>query len=397
MIYAGIDIGKGKHCIAAISETAEVLLKPAFVEQNHESYEAVAARLRELGRCSEVKIGMEASGHYWTHFFHFLTEAGWTVELFNPVLSNTQGRCHLRGRKTDKDDALAIAKTLRDGGYTPWAIPSDEHAKLKLLCRQRSFVTSELSNAKRRLGGLLDLAFPEFAALFGDPYGKAPVAVLREAPSAKVLAGVSERKLSAILSKNSGGRHGLDLARKLRKAAQNSIAHAQHSQELASIIRGMLDQLAFFEEQIRQLETRIQEVFETIDNPIREIPGIGEKTAPVILSEFGDLSRFQGGYKKLLAFAGLDPRIRQSGNWKGTVKMSKRGSPALRTALFQAASMGRLHNPDLQAIYHHHRRTKGKNHRVAISHVARKIVQIIWATCRNQSPFDPAKICPLSP
>lgn len=95
--------------------------------------------MRQLGDPSRLKIGMEASGHYWTHFFHFLAQAGWTVELFNPVLSNAQDWCHLRGRKTDKDDALAIAKTLRDGGYTPWAIPSDDHAKLKRLCRHNSF------------------------------------------------------------------------------------------------------------------------------------------------------------------------------------------------------------------------------------------------------------------
>ena len=395
MIYVGIDIGKEKHCLAAINETAQVLLKPVFVEQNHESYEAIATRLRRLGDCSEVKIGMEASGHYWVHFFHFLNEAGWIVELFNPVLSNAQGRCHLRGRKTDKDDALAIAKTMRDGGYTPWAMPGDQHNPLKLLCRHRSFVVSELANAKRRFSGLLDLAFPEFATLFSDPYGKAPLAVLRTAPSAKAVAALSVRKLSGILSRNSGGRHSLEMARKLHQAAQTSIAQAQHNESLASIIQGMLDHLEFFQKQIGQLEAQIEALFQAIDDPIEAIPGIGKKTAPMILAEFGDLSRFHGGYKKLLAFAGLDPRIRQSGQWKGTVKMSKRGSPALRTALYQAASMGRLHHASLQAIYHHHRHIKGKNHRVAVSHVARKLVQIIWATCRNHSPFDPEKISPI--
>ncbi len=184
MIYAGIDIGKAKHCIAAISATGAVRLKPVFIEQSPEGFEALAARLRRLGNASQVKIGMEASGHYWTHLYHFLNEAGWTVELFNPVLSSAQGRCHLRGRKTDKDDALAIAKTLRDGGYTPWALPPDEHNALKLLCRQRTFIVAELSNAKRRLSALRDMAFPELAGFFSDAHAKAPAALLREAPAA---------------------------------------------------------------------------------------------------------------------------------------------------------------------------------------------------------------------
>jgi transposase len=394
MIYVGFDIGKEKHCMAAISESADVLIKPVFVEQNHESFEKVAARLHQLGDPSQVRIGMEASGYYWTHLFHFLNQEGWTVDLFNPVLSQARARCHLRGRKTDKDDAVTIAKTLRDGAYTPWAIPSDEHSKLKLLCRQRTFIVHELANAKRRLTSLLSLAFPELSNLFSDPHGKAPMAVLSEAATAQEVAALSVRKLTSILSKNSRARHGLEMARKITAAAKTSIAYDQHNPELAWMIRGMLNQLEFFQKQIDEVDQRIEMIFQSIETPIKEIPGIGDKTAPMIVAELGDLSRFKGGYKTLLAFAGLDPRIRQSGQWKGTVKMSKRGSPSLRTALFQAASMGRIHNPALQEIYQHHRYTKGKNHRVAISHVARKIVQIIWATCRNSSRFDPDKILP---
>ncbi len=171
MTYIGIDIGKSKHCIAAIDERANILLKPTFVPQQAEGFEQIAGQLRQLGSPDEVKIGMEASGHYWVHFFNFLTGQGWSVELFNPVLSSAQARTHLRGRKADGDDAIAIAKTLREGGYSPWAIPTGTHAQMKLLCRQRSFVVSELSNAKRRLTGLIDLAFPEFAEHFSDPYG----------------------------------------------------------------------------------------------------------------------------------------------------------------------------------------------------------------------------------
>ena len=138
MTYVGIDIGKSKHCIAAIDQTATVLLKPTFVSQDNEGFKNIVQQLRPLGTPEEVKIGMEATGHYWVHFFNFLTDQGWQVELFNPVLSSAQGRAHLRGRKTDKDDAITIAKTLRDGGYSPWAIPSGQHAQMKLLCRQRS-------------------------------------------------------------------------------------------------------------------------------------------------------------------------------------------------------------------------------------------------------------------
>lgn len=396
MTYIGIDIGKSKHCIAAIEQTAKVLLKPTFVSQDNEGFENIAQQLRLLGSCDTVKIGMEASGHYWVHLFNFLTEQGWQVELFNPVLSSAQARTHLRGRKTDKDDAIAIAKTLRDGAYSPWAIPAGEHAEMKLLCRHRSFIVSELSNAKRRLTGLLDLAFPEFAVHFSDTYGKAPIAVLKAAPSARALLALPVKELTETLQKHSAGRHGETMTKKLRESAKKSIALSHESEALSFNILSMIKQVEFFNQQLEECDQQIKTIFAELNDPIEKIPGIGAKTGPVILSEFGELSRFKGGYKKLLAFAGLDPRIRQSGQWQGAVKMSKRGSPALRTALFQAASMGRLHNADLQAIYHHHKHTKGKNHRVAISHVARKLVQIIWVTCRNGKPFDLDKISPIS-
>jgi len=157
----------------------------------------------------------------------------------------------------------------------------------------------------------------------------------------------------------------------------------------------MLDQLAFFQEQVDQLDAAIGEAYEAMAGELAKLPGIGKVTAPAIIAEYGDLSRFEGGYKKLLAYAGLDPRIRESGQWKGTVKMSKRGSPALRTALFKAASMGRLHCPQLQEIYHRHRREKGKNHRIAIRKVSIKMVQMIWAVWRNGATHRTSRPMPL--
>ena len=103
------------------------------------------------------------------------------------------------------------------------------------------------------------------------------------------------------------------------------------------------------------------------------------------------------GANRILAYAGLDPRVRESGMWKGRTKMSKRGSSMLRTALFQAASMVRMHHPYFAAIYDRHRHERQKHHRIAISHVARKLVEIIYAVCKSKQPFDPVKLCPSSP
>jgi len=116
--------------------------------------------------------------------------------------------------------------------------------------------------------------------------------------------------------------------------------------------------------------------------------------APVILSELGESNRFQGAKAahKMLAYAGADPRIRQSGKWKGQVKMCKRGSPTLRTALYQAAHTVRLHCPEFQKIYEKYKIGKHKHHGVAMSHVVRKLLHVIYAITQSGQPFDASKI-----
>lgn len=157
----------------------------------------------------------------------------------------------------------------------------------------------------------------------------------------------------------------------------------------------MIAQLEFFEKQLAQLDLHIQRLFSRLEHPIKTIPGIGSITGPLIAAELGDLRRFEGRrpLHAILAYAGMDPRVRKSGQWSGKIKMSKRGSLPLRTALYQAASMARLHEPRLAEIYNHHKHQRNKHHGVAISHVAPKLVGIIYAVCARGQSYDPSKIC----
>ena len=107
-IFVGVDIGKGFHCAAAINTRGNVLLKPVKVLASAEGFAAFEARLRQLGEKISLLIGLEASGHYWMSLWRFLLERDWQVQVFNPVLSSKNARTHLRGRKTDADDALFI-------------------------------------------------------------------------------------------------------------------------------------------------------------------------------------------------------------------------------------------------------------------------------------------------
>jgi len=119
---------------------------------------------------------------------------------------------------------------------------------------------------------------------------------------------------------------------------------------------------------------------------LESIPGIGFKLAFTIWTEIGDVKKFDS-YKKIVAFVGLDPRIRQSGHCLNNQgKLTKRGSPHLRRALFVAASVARRYDPELK-LYYEKKRSEGKRYTVAICAVARKLVSRIYAVWERGTPY----------
>jgi len=394
MISVGVDIGKQVHCAAAIDESGEVLLAPWRFEQESAQFECFDRKLHALGQPAELRIGLEATGHYWIVLHEFLRDRGWQVEVFNPVLSAGCARTNLRGRKTDPDDALSHAKVVRDGHYTPMATASPVMQHMRTLTRQRGFVVAEMANAKKRLGGLVDVLFPTFARHFSDPYGATALAVLEVFPSAQRLADANLKRLNHLISKASHCRLGRDAAQELRQDARGSLARTRSDPGKEYAAQMLVAQIHFFQQQIAGIASRIASLYASLDHAINTIPGIGPTTGPSILSEMGDIHRFAKGNaaRKLLAYAGADPRIRTSGTWHGTVKMTKRGSRALRTALYQAAQAAVNSNAEFRAIYDKQRYERCKHHKIAISHVMRKLITVIYAVMRDNTTFNPAKI-----
>lgn len=127
---------------------------------------------------------------------------------------------------------------------------------------------------------------------------------------------------------------------------------------------------------------------------LESIPGVGFKLAFTIWTEIGDINRFEDS-SKLVAFSGLDPKIRQSGHCLNNQgKLTKRGSPHLRRALFIAASVARMHDPELKA-YYEKKRNEGKRYTVAVCAVARKLISRIYAVWTRQTPYVKKEICTL--
>ena len=149
----------------------------------------------------------------------------------------------------------------------------------------------------------------------------------------------------------------------------------------------MIEQIIFIEEQISTIEEEIFTLMEKMDSPITTIPGIGKVNGATILGEIGDINRFSNA-SKLVAYAGLDASVSQSGEYQSTTnKMSKRGSPYLRKALFQSALRAEFCDP-VFSEYYQKKISEGKHHLVATNAVARKLCHTIYAILTKKTPYE---------
>jgi len=398
MITVGIDIGKERHAVAAIAASGEVLMQPRLFGQNAEGFAALLGQLGKLGKAEGIRIGMEATGRYWLPLRHALAEKGYRVESVNPLITSAEIAKDVRGRKTDKADALAIAFALLRNRHNP--APAEDAAAdaLKSLTRHRTFLVRQRSNVKRCVHAALDATFPEAGATFGALFSATALAVLEAFPSARLLAGANLRTLSAVVSKSSRGRLGAGYSRSVRDAARASVSAGIVNEGDEAALISLIEQIRFLGGQIAKSEARIQSMPapETAAS-LASVKGVGPLLSRVIASEIGDMERFRNPPsgkpprdmdKRVLAYAGCEPRLRESGKWKGRTKISKRGSPSLRTALWQAASMCRLHNPLFTQVYA--RQTeRGKPHSVAIFYVVRKLIEVLCGMYKTGKPFTP--------
>ena len=195
-------------------------------------------------------------------------------------------------------------------------------------------------------------------------------------------------ELRRLLRDNSRGRFGEAKAEELRSAAQTSFEITIGTTAFTMQLRQLLEMISLLERQLTELEAEIEQYLVKLDTPVTTCPGVGNVPGAVILSKIGDIARFSEP-KKLLAFVGIDPSVKQSSEFVEIHnKMSKRGSSHLRRAIWLAAVVAAFHDPVLSAFYQK-KRVEGKHHYTAIGAVTRKLTFIIYAMLRDNKPYVP--------
>ena len=381
MVCVGIDVAKDKHDCFILSSEGEVLADVFTVANNMDGFETLLQRIRSCAHPTDnIKVGLEATGHYSYNILGFLLDKGLATYVINPLHTNLYRKSlSLRKTKTDRIDARTIATMLMSDvdlkSYTNTAYHNEE---LKSLTRYRFDKVRERAKLKQSVSRLVNILFPEMEALVSTLHIASVYAMLSEFPGAKQIAGAHLTHFKAILSDSSNGRYDRAKAVEIREAARHSIGSTMpaKSLELQHTIRLIFE----LDREISEIETAIKTIVDEAAPPILTIPGISYRMGAMILAEIGDFSRFDSP-DKLLAYAGLSPSVHQSGKFNATgayAHMEKRGSRYLRYALFNAAKFVCQWEPSF-AAYLAKKRAEGKHYNVAISHVTKKLVRLIFA------------------
>ena len=391
MVCVGIDVAKDKHDCFILSSEGEVLADAFTIANNRDGFETLLQQIRSCTRPKDnIKVGLEATGHYSYNILGFLLENGLHTFLINPLHTNLYRKSlSLRQTKTDRIDARTIASMLMSDvdlkSYTDTAYHNEE---LKSLTRYRFGKVNERAQLKQSVSRLVNILFPELETLVPSLHMASVYAMLAEFPSARQIADAHLTHFKAVLTDASRGRYDRDKAVEIREVARRSVGSAMpaKSLELQHTIRLIRE----LNKEIDEIEAAIKAIIDEMAPPILTIPGISYRMGAMILAEIGDFSRFDSS-DKLLAYAGLSPSTYESGKLKATgtyAHMEKRGSRYLRYALFNATKFVCHWEPSF-AAYLARKRAEGKHYNVAISHAAKKLVRLIFALQTSGKAFQP--------
>ena len=387
MIYVGIDVAKDKHDCFITNSEGEVLFQVFTIQNNRAGFDDLFSKIQSLSSdMSNIKVGLEATGHYSYNLLGYLIDKGLPTFVINPLHTNLYRKSlSLRKTKTDKVDARTIAMMLMsDVNLKSYSDTSYHNEELKSLTRYRFDKVQERAQLKQSVSRLVTILFPELEKLVPTLHIASVYALLSELPSAEKIAFCHLTHLTKLLENASKGRYSREKAIEIRDAARISIGSDMPAKSLE--LRHTLRLIGELDSEITEIEAEIKRIMDQISSPILTIPGIGYRMGAMILAEIGDFSRFDSP-DKILAYAGASPSTYQSGQLESSYShIEKRGSRYLRFALINAAKYV-CHWDETFGAYLQKKISEGKHYNVAITHATKKLVRLIYAMEKSGKPY----------
>lgn len=402
----GLDVAKGESQVQAFLNKGKAYGKSFNVLHHLEGLDKLLQFLKEVEKITGVQppVVLESTGHYHTPIIQFLEEHHYLYIVVNPLISYRAKSSSLRKVKTDVIDAYHLCELYYKEELEPYKKRGIQLLNLRNLTRQHETLTGLYVQAKLQFQAVLDQVFPEYKGVFGDLYSKVSLLTLLAFPTSEAVLNTGERTTAdtiASLCTSRSEKWAKEKSQKLQAAAtRNPFQKTLYQSHLFSL-EMYIKMLLQYQEHLSKLEDEIDALAEEIEEYkiIQSIPGIGEKIAATIISEIGEIDRFNHP-KKLVAFAGIDPSVYSSGKFTATInRITKRGSSRLRHALYMAVRCGirdkRKKKTDEEILprnkrlreFYDKKRNEGKPFRVAIIACINKLLHWIYALLNNRTTF----------
>jgi transposase len=390
MIAVGIDVSNGKSMVAAMTEQGELLLPPKEYQHNEKDL----SRLIEIlyGASQEIRVVLEATGHYHYPILQKLIQAGLFVSVVNPFLMKKYMDGAIRKGKTDKKDAIKIATYCLEKWYRliPYLKVEKQYDDLKFLSRQYNQTMSMKVKAKVQLANLLDLSMPRIKPVFKSNMAETTRNILYDfIEKYQHFDNIKKMKKEEFITeycswvKEKGYRNGANKAEYIYLLAQNSIPTRAADSCTCIALTQCLLLLKQSEIACNAILAQMSEIAKGLPeyHVVRAMAGVGNKLAPRLIAEIGDVRRFKSG-KALNAYAGNDAPPYQSGQYEGTRRhISKRGSASLRKAGYEVMKALKTTKPEYDAVYLFmlKKESEGKPKNVAKMAALNKFIRIYYA------------------
>ena len=378
-LLIGIDVSKALFSVAGIDSEGNESFSGSYSMDSSGFGEFLKTITSHCEDLSKVIIGMESTGCYHINLYSFLTSQEIRTMVINPLLIANYAKLSLRKTKTDKKDARTIAKFLLDHRQEISQLSvSQDLQDLRDLARERESLCHLISATKVEIKRVLRTTFPELESI-GDLYTGVMLLFLQEYPSARLVRAAKPKAIAKILKQPYVGNKLSFSAEDILRAAKSSVATVSPAKEI--ILRGKIATLLHLQgrlDEVTKLLTDLCKSTKVDDLEIlRSIKGVGPKTAAPFLAEMGQVKNYSS-YKKLIAYAGMDPSVHQSGKFIGMSKLSKRGNRHLRRAIYLMTASVVCQNAFFKA-YFVKRKREGLPPQKALFATAHKLIRVIFS------------------
>ena len=386
-LFVGIDVSKDSFTATAINTNGDLIFSLSTSMDISGFSELLNSILTHSNDLSSVLVAMEATGCYYLNLFSYLIDKGINTVVLNPLLISNFAKLSLRKTKTDKKDALTIAKFLlyHKDSIQQHSLPQDIK-DIRDIAREREALARQIASLKNQIKGILQITFPELEPLC-NIFTLTMLHFLKEFPSARLIRTSNPEIVAQTLKRCGQGRKIGIKAEDIIRAASTSVGHSSLSKEL--ILPRKIDQLLYLMEQLEEITKILNELCQSIMieemEIVTSVDGIGEVMGATFLAEIGSIERFPS-YRSLIAYAGLDPAVKQSGKFMGEGKISKRGNRHLRRIVYLMAVSVINHNAYFRA-YFLKRRREGVPYKKAVVATAHKLLRTIFSMLTNKTFF----------